>query len=69
MIDILGYEVHEFVGSGSFGVVHGGKSMKTGEKVAIKVLDLDKQLRLSDVLSLEQEIRAMKVSNRPSHFF
>lgn len=65
-VTIAGYELEEFIGAGSFGSVHSGRNVRTNEKVAVKILDLDKQLRISDVVSLEQEIRAMKVLSHPN---
>eukprot|EP00615_Pteridomonas_danica_P006821 CAMPEP_0114333714 /NCGR_PEP_ID=MMETSP0101-20121206/3923_1 /TAXON_ID=38822 ORGANISM="Pteridomonas danica, Strain PT" /NCGR_SAMPLE_ID=MMETSP0101 /ASSEMBLY_ACC=CAM_ASM_000211 /LENGTH=426 /DNA_ID=CAMNT_0001464793 /DNA_START=60 /DNA_END=1339 /DNA_ORIENTATION=- len=65
-IEIVDYELKNLIGAGSFGSVYASRNVKNGERVAIKIIDLDKQLRLSDVIALEQEIRAMKVLCHPN---
>ena len=53
ILHVQGFEVGRFLGKGSFGKVVEATHRVTGDKVAIKVLDMDQKLRLSDVLSLE----------------
>lgn len=65
-LEITDYDIKNLIGSGSFGSVFAARYQKSGESVAIKIIDLDKQLRLADVIALEQEIRAMKVLTHPN---
>lgn len=60
------YNVISFVGRGHFGKVYCGVHKTTNERVAIKVMELVEQLRLEDVLAIEQEIRAIKVLTHPN---
>lgn len=65
-VEIVDYELKNLIGAGSFGSVYASYNIKNGENFAIKIIDLDKMLRLSDVIALEQEIRAMKVLCHPN---
>ena len=55
------YDLRGFVGSGHFGEVHTAVNKETNDRYAIKILQLENQLALEDVIGLEQEIRAIKV--------
>ena len=55
------YNLCGYLGAGHFGEVHAGIHKETSERYAIKILQLEKQLQLEDVIALEQEIRAIKV--------
>jgi len=63
--EIHGFSLGNYIGNGSFGRVHMAQNQRFG-RVAIKIIELDQQLRLSDVLGLEQEIRAMKILSHPN---
>jgi serine/threonine protein kinase len=65
-LEIADYDLKTLIGAGSFGSVFSACHQKTNEHFAIKIIDLDKQLRLADVIALEQEIRAMKVLAHPN---
>lgn len=60
-VQLRDYELTSFVGAGHFGKVHLGLHRETKERVAVKMLDLEAQVQLEDMISLEQEIRSMKV--------
>ena len=60
------YKISSFIGRGHFGKVYCAMNKKSNERVAVKVLDLKEQLRLEDVLAIEQEIRAIKVLTHPN---
>ena len=72
--------VYRAAGSGHFGSVHAGFSRETNESVAIKIINKDNVMTLTDMIGVEQEIRALKclsqhanivrlvdVINAPSH--
>jgi serine/threonine protein kinase len=60
------YNVVSYIGRGHFGKVYCGSHKISNERVAIKVMELGQQLRLEDVLAIEQEIRAIKVLTHPN---
>mmetsp|Transcript_9864 Transcript_9864/g.25377 ORF Transcript_9864/g.25377 Transcript_9864/m.25377 type:complete len:612 (-) Transcript_9864:312-2147(-) len=60
------YTLRGFVGSGHFGEVHAAVNNESNDRYAIKILQLENQLALEDVVALEQEIRAIKVLTHPN---
>lgn len=65
-LSLRDYTFERFIGSGHFGDVHTAFRCGTGDRCAIKVLNITRQLRLEDLLALEQEIRALKVLCHPN---
>lgn len=54
------FTLGEKLGEGTFGVVRLGIHSKTGEKVAVKILDKNKILEKKDRISIEREIKILK---------
>jgi hypothetical protein len=54
-------------GSGHFGSVHAGFTRETSESVAIKIINKENVMSLTDMIGVEQEIRALKcLSQHPN---
>ena len=54
------------MGEGTFGKVKQGTHSLTGEKVAIKILDKDKIVDVSDVERVAREIHILKIVRHPN---
>lgn len=59
------YNLGKTIGSGSFGKVHLGLHIPTGEKVAVKIIDKLK-LNSRDLERVQREIKIMKAMLHPS---
>ncbi|MCQ2816547.1 MAG: protein kinase [archaeon] len=55
------YLIGKKLGQGTFGLVRLGTHIKTGEKVAIKILEKSKILESSDKARVEREIKILKI--------
>jgi len=73
VVHVAGYRLERALGQGSFGRVvqatvdgDNDDAEEKGRRVAIKVLDLERRLRTSDVLGLELEIRCLKTCLAPN---
>ena len=60
------YIVGKTMGEGTFGKVKQGTHSLTGEKVAIKILDKDKIVDVSDVERVAREIHILKIVRHPN---
>jgi 5'-AMP-activated protein kinase catalytic alpha subunit len=60
------YIIGRSIGKGTFGKVKKGVHTKTGEKVAIKILEKDKIQDVSDVERVAREIHILKIVRHPN---
>jgi len=60
------YELGKTIGEGSFAKVKLARNVKSGNKVAIKILDRKHVLRHNMMEQLQREISTMKLINHPN---
>lgn len=60
------YELGRLLGQGTFAKVYYGRDTRTGQGVAIKVIDKDKVLRVGLVNQIKREISIMKLVKHPN---
>ena len=60
------YEVGEVLGEGSFGIVKKAVNCKSGEVVAIKIIDKEKVKKDSMIENLKKEVSILMVVNHPN---
>ncbi|KAH0747922.1 hypothetical protein KY290_027154 [Solanum tuberosum] len=65
------YEVGRLLGQGTFAKVYYARNIKTGQSVAIKVIDKEKVLRVGLMNQIKREISVMKLVRHPNivHLF
>jgi len=59
------YRITKTLGQGTFGKVKEGVHIRTGQKVAIKILDKSKITDVNDVERVSREIHILKVVRHP----
>ncbi|KAK3022937.1 hypothetical protein RJ639_046755 [Escallonia herrerae] len=60
------YELGRLLGQGTFAKVHYARSIKTGQGVAIKVIDKEKVLRVGLIDQIKREISTMRLVRHPN---
>ena len=60
------YEFVRLVGQGTFAKVHHARNLKTGESVAIKVMDKEKILKVGMIDQIKREISVMRIVRHPN---
>jgi 5'-AMP-activated protein kinase catalytic alpha subunit len=60
------YAIGKTIGQGTFGKVKAGIHDKTGEKVAIKILEKNKIREVADVERVAREIHILKLIRHPN---
>lgn len=60
------YELGRLLGQGTFAKVYYGRNMKTGQSVAIKVIDKEKVLRVGLINQIKREISIMRKVRHPN---
>lgn len=60
------YELGRLLGQGTFAKVYYGRNMKTGQSVAIKVIDKEKVLRVGLINQIKREISIMRQVRHPN---
>ncbi|KAK6785980.1 hypothetical protein RDI58_014505 [Solanum bulbocastanum] len=60
------YEVGRLLGQGTFAKVYYARNIKTGQSVAIKVIDKEKVLRVGLMNQIKREISVMKLVRHPN---
>ncbi|XP_008792201.2 CBL-interacting protein kinase 18-like [Phoenix dactylifera] len=60
------YELGRLLGQGTFAKVHYARNLKTGQSVAIKIIDKEKVLRVGLVDQIKREISVMKLVRHPN---
>ncbi|KAG9160617.1 hypothetical protein Leryth_019340 [Lithospermum erythrorhizon] len=60
------YELGRLLGQGTFAKVYFARSIRTGQSVAIKVIDKDKVLRVGLVDQIKREISVMRLVRHPN---
>ena len=65
IVTVGNYKLGRDLGKGTFGKVKVGTHLLTGEKVAIKVLEKDKIIDVSDVERVAREIHILKIVRHP----
>eukprot|EP01018_Ginkgo_biloba_P006959 Gb_28012 [translate_table: standard] len=60
------YEFVRLVGQGTFAKVYHAKNLKTGESVAIKVMDKEKILKVGMIDQIKREISVMRIVRHPN---
>ncbi|OIT00778.1 PREDICTED: CBL-interacting protein kinase 2 [Nicotiana attenuata] len=60
------YELGRLLGQGTFAKVYYGRSIRTGQSVAIKVIDKEKVLRVGLVNQVKREISVMRLVRHPN---
>ncbi|KAJ7965122.1 Non-specific serine/threonine protein kinase [Quillaja saponaria] len=60
------YEFGRLLGQGNFAKVYHGRNLKTGESVAVKVIDKEKVLRVGLVDQTKREISVMRLVKHPN---
>ena len=64
-VSIGNYLLGRDLGKGTFGKVKVGTHVLSGEKVAVKILEKDKILDVSDVERVAREIHILKIVRHP----
>ncbi|KAG8371552.1 hypothetical protein BUALT_Bualt13G0099800 [Buddleja alternifolia] len=59
------YELGRLLGQGTFAKVYYGRSVQTGQSVAIKVIDKDKVTRVGIIKQIKREISVMRLIRHP----
>jgi len=60
------YELGRLLGQGTFAKVYYAKTLKTGESVAIKVMDKEKILKVGMIEQIKREISVMRLVRHPN---
>ncbi|XP_008810573.2 CBL-interacting protein kinase 18 [Phoenix dactylifera] len=60
------YELGRLLGQGTFAKVHYARNLKTGQSVAIKIIDKEKVLRVGLVEQIKREISVMRLVKHPN---
>ncbi|XP_010922709.1 CBL-interacting protein kinase 18 [Elaeis guineensis] len=60
------YELGRLLGQGTFAKVHYARNLKTGQSVAIKIIDKEKVLRVGLVDQIKREISVMRLVKHPN---
>lgn len=60
------YELGRLLGQGTFAKVHYARNLKTGQTVAIKIIDKEKVLRVGLVDQIKREISVMRLVKHPN---
>ncbi|GAA0167593.1 hypothetical protein LIER_22484 [Lithospermum erythrorhizon] len=60
------YELGRLLGQGTFAKVYFARSIRTGQSVAIKIIDKDKVLRVGLVEQIKREISVMRLVRHPN---
>uniref|UniRef100_A0A5B7A246 non-specific serine/threonine protein kinase n=1 Tax=Davidia involucrata TaxID=16924 RepID=A0A5B7A246_DAVIN len=60
------YELGRLLGQGTFAKVYYARSLKTGQSVAIKVIDREKVLRVGLIEQIKREISVMRLVRHPN---
>ncbi|CAL9228729.1 unnamed protein product [Arabidopsis halleri] len=63
---MLRYEVGKFLGQGTFAKVYHARNLKTGDSVAIKVIDKDRILKVGMTEQIKREISVMRLLRHPN---
>ncbi|KAL9278127.1 putative CBL-interacting serine/threonine-protein kinase 15 CAMK-CAMKL-CHK1 family [Arabidopsis thaliana] len=63
---MLRYEVGKFLGQGTFAKVYHARHLKTGDSVAIKVIDKERILKVGMTEQIKREISAMRLLRHPN---
>lgn len=60
------YELGRLLGQGTFAKVYHGRNLKTGQSVAIKIVDKEKILRVGLIDQIKREISVMRLVRHPN---
>ncbi|KAI3466746.1 hypothetical protein Pfo_023409 [Paulownia fortunei] len=60
------YEIGKLLGQGTFAKVHHARNLKTGQGVAIKVIDKEKIMRVGLIDQIKREISVMRLVKHPN---
>ncbi|XP_044486992.1 CBL-interacting serine/threonine-protein kinase 10-like [Mangifera indica] len=60
------YEIGRILGQGTFAKVYHGRSIRTNQNVAIKVIDKEKIIRVGLIDQIKREISVMKIVRHPN---
>ncbi|KAF9621893.1 hypothetical protein IFM89_028481 [Coptis chinensis] len=60
------YELGRLLGQGTFAKVYRGRNIKTGQSVAIKMIDKEKVLRIGLIEQIKREISVMRLVRHPN---
>ncbi|XP_030465501.2 CBL-interacting protein kinase 5 [Syzygium oleosum] len=60
------YELGRLLGQGTFAKVYHGRNLKTGQNVAIKIIDKEKVLRVGLIDQIKREISVMRLVRHPN---
>ncbi|XP_030548418.1 CBL-interacting protein kinase 5 [Rhodamnia argentea] len=60
------YELGRMLGQGTFAKVYHGRNLKTGQNVAIKIIDKEKVLRVGLIDQIKREISVMRLVRHPN---
>lgn len=60
------YELGRLLGQGTFAKVYHARNTKTGENVAIKVMDKEKILKVGMIDQIKREISVMRLVRHPN---
>ncbi|KAG7549089.1 NAF/FISL domain [Arabidopsis thaliana x Arabidopsis arenosa] len=63
---MLRYEVGKFLGQGTFAKVYHARNLKTGDSVAIKVIDKERILKVGMTEQIKREISVMRLLRHPN---
>ncbi|KAK6133523.1 hypothetical protein DH2020_032737 [Rehmannia glutinosa] len=60
------YEIGKLLGQGTFAKVHHARNLKTGQSVAIKIIDKEKIMRVGLIDQIKREISVMRLVKHPN---
>lgn len=60
------YEIGKFLGQGTFAKVYHAKNLKTGQSVAVKVIDKEKVMKGGLIDQIKREISVMRLIRHPN---
>ncbi|KAL0321303.1 UNVERIFIED_CONTAM: CBL-interacting protein kinase [Sesamum radiatum] len=60
------YEIGKLLGQGTFAKVHHARNLKTGESVAIKIIDKEKVMKVGLIDQIKREISVMRLVRHPN---
>ncbi|KAL0300659.1 UNVERIFIED_CONTAM: CBL-interacting protein kinase [Sesamum radiatum] len=60
------YEIGKLLGQGTFAKVHHARNLKTGESVAIKIIDKEKVMKVGLIDQIKREISVMRLVKHPN---